>query len=240
MAPPDEPPKEDIEEEPTGTRTTNAVIYQKQPAPDGKVYFSYRDVHATIQSLVPRLLASSSSFQPTVLLAIGSGGFLPARILRTSVHIPLLTVTLQLYNDDKDNNPNDNQERNEDKPQQVRCLQWFDETTWPGTLVRGGNVLIVDEVDDTRLTLQYCVEQVFARHDPRQVGVAVVHNKRKAKRGTLPATVHYFAGATVPDYWHCYPWDAEAYDQRTIDEHEALAHACNVVVADPEPEEDQE
>ena len=187
----------------------------KKPAEDGKVYFSYADVHSTVQSLVPRL----ADFKPSVLIAIGGGGFIPARILRTSLKIPILAVGLELY-DDTTNTTRD----------RVKCLQWFDDTKWPGDLVPGGNVLIIDEVDDTRTTLQYCVEQV-AKHNPARIGVAIVHNKTKTKRGTLPNDVAYFAGADVPDHWNCYPWDADAYS-RTIDEHEALARSCDVLVDD--------
>ena len=106
----------------------------------------------------------------------------------------------------------------------VKRLQWFDDTHWPGNLVKGGKVLIIDEVDDTRTTLQYCVEEVL-KHQPASLAVAVVHNKMKPKRGTLPAGVQYFAGANVPDYWNCYPWDAAAYG-RDIEQHEALARTC--------------
>lgn len=189
---------------PTTTKT-------KKPAEDGKVYFSYADVHSTVQSLVPRL----SAFQPTVLIAIGGGGFIPARILRTSLKVPILAVGLELYDD----STNTIREK-------VKCLQWFDDKHWPGNLVPGGNVLIIDEVDDTRTTLQYCVEEVL-KHKPTKIGVAIVHNKLKPKRGQLPKDVEYFAGADVPDYWNCYPWDSEAYS-RSIDEHEALARSCNV------------
>mmetsp|Transcript_25634 Transcript_25634/g.48545 ORF Transcript_25634/g.48545 Transcript_25634/m.48545 type:complete len:222 (-) Transcript_25634:97-762(-) len=197
----------------------------KQPAADGKVYFSYADVHATVQSLVPRLQA----FQPTVIIAIGGGGFIPARILRTSLKVPILAVSLELY-DDATNTVRD----------KVKCLQWFDDTQWPGNLVPNGNVLIIDEVDDTRTTLQYCVEQVRAQHHPARTGVAVVHNKLKPKRGTLSeGDVEYFAGADVPDYWNCYPWDSAAYNGRTIEDHEALARSCDVVVTVEEDDDDE-
>jgi hypoxanthine phosphoribosyltransferase len=91
-------------------------------------------------------------------------------------------------------------------PEGVKCLQWYDETIGPGSLVKGGNVLIVDEVDDSRTTLQYCVEQVMRRSNPAKVGVVVVHNKQKPKKGVLPPDVSYFAGEDVPDAWNCYPW----------------------------------
>lgn len=185
---------------------------QKTPAPDGKVYFSYADVHTAITSLYPKL----EKFEPSVLIAIGGGGYIPARILRTVIKKPILAVSLELYDDTT----------NSISETGVRCLQWFDETQWPGTLACGGNVLIIDEVDDTRTTLQYCVEEVIKRCKPAKVGVVVVHNKLKEKRGNLPENVEYFSGEDVPDRWNCYPWDAAAYG-RSIMDHEELARACS-------------
>ena len=196
-------------EEPLSLSTT-----RKKPAPDGKIYYSYADVHSTVTSLVPRL----QEFDPTVLIAIGGGGFIPARILRTQIKKPILAVSLELYDDTT----------NTIGASGVKCFQWFDETAWPGTLIEEGNALIIDEVDDTRTTLQYCVEEVIKRCKPAKVGVVVVHNKLKEKRGTLPDNVEYFAGADVPDCWNCYPWDAAAYG-RDIAAHEELARICSKV-----------
>ena len=184
----------------------------KSPAPDGKVYFSYADIHQTLSDLAATL--EKEKFD--VMIAIGGGGFIPARILRTYLKIPILAVSLELY-DDKTNTVS---------ADGVVCHQWFDENSAPGKLVAGGRVLIVDEVDDTRTTLQYCVEEVLKRSTPARVGVCVVHNKNKTKRGVLPADVDYFPGENVPDHWNCYPWDAGAYG-RTIAEHEVLARECS-------------
>ncbi len=47
------------------------------------------------------------------------------------------------------------------------------------------------------------------RHGPREIAVAVLHNKNKPKGGCLPAEVrHYFVGQELEDRWICYPWDA--------------------------------
>jgi hypoxanthine phosphoribosyltransferase len=185
----------------------------KAPADDGKVYFSYANVHESLSNLAPKL---ASEFQPDVMIAIGGGGFLPARILRTYLKVPILAVSLELYDDTTNSVAEDG----------VICHQWFDETSVPGKLVEGGNVLIVDEVDDTRTTLQFCVEEVLKRCKPAKLGVCVVHNKIKEKTGTLPQDVAYYAGAHVPDHWNCYPWDAGAYG-RDIHAHEALARECS-------------
>jgi len=180
----------------------------RSAAADGKVYFSYVQIAQTVSSTVPAVKV----FQPDVIVAIGGGGYIPARILRTEVKVPILAISLELY-DDATDTPNTN----------VLKKQWFDET--PGTfgaLVRGKRVLVVDEVDDTRRTLQYAVEELRRSNSPAAVAVMVVHNKLKPKRGVLPDDVLYIAGENVRDVWNCYPWDAGI----DIVEHELLARRC--------------
>lgn len=88
----------------------------------------------------------------------------------------------------------------------------------------GKNILIVDEVDDTRTTLEYAVRELekdveTARkrlgretEKPTRFCVFVLHNKEKQKKGTLPKAMwdekRYLAAKTVADVWICYPWEA--------------------------------
>jgi len=90
-------------------------------------------------------------------------------------------------------------------------------------LVRGGRVLVVDEVDDTRATLQYAVQELLAKNKPVAVATMVVHNKLKPKTGHLPDDVTYIAGQDITDNWVCYPWDATGTGIRP---HERLAAEC--------------
>jgi len=144
------------------------------------------------------------------MVAIGGGGFLPARILRTTLQIPIYTVSLELYNESL-NVPQE----------EVMCRQWVD-----SDVVTGKKVLVVDEVDDTRRTLAFCLQELTTQGCPKAVAVAVVHNKLKHKRASLPEDVLYFAAAEVPDQWNCYPWDAEKYGH-SIAQHEAIALQCS-------------
>ena len=50
-------------------------------APDGRQYFSYAQIAATISSTVPAV----RDFRPDLIIAIGGGGYIPARMLRTEV-----------------------------------------------------------------------------------------------------------------------------------------------------------
>jgi len=184
---------------------------RRQAAADGKVYFSYAHVHAAMSSLAEQILA----WKPDVMVAIGGGGFIPARMLRTEIKVPILAVSLELYDD-----------ATKTARKRVVKKQWFDETSGVGKLVRGMRVLVVDEVDDSRATLEYCVQELMETNAPAEIAVAVVHNKLKKKKGTLPDNVTYFAGDNVEDAWNCYPWDAAAYSN-TIFKHEKLAIECH-------------
>ena len=163
---------------------------QRSAAADGRIYFSYADIHKCITALTPQI----EKFKPDVIIAIGGGGFIPARMLRSSIKVPILAISLMLYDDDTNS-----------AMSKVEKKQWFDVTTSLGAKVPGGRVLIVDEVDESRRTLQYAVEEV-KKSNPAAIAVAVVHNKLKEKSGELPSDVLYLAGDHVSgDAWHCYP-----------------------------------
>jgi len=156
-----------------------------------KYFFTYEDIHETAWSIAERVKASL--FAVDIIVAIGSGGFIPARIMRTFLRKPILAVGVAYYDTD-------------DKPIETpRKVQWIEEAE---KALAGKRILLVDEVDDSRSTLEYCVREL-QRHKPAEIAVAVLHDKRKPKRGTLPPEVKlYFAGREIEDRWVCYPWDA--------------------------------
>jgi len=173
------------------------TVIEVQEMKTERIFFSYNDIHRTIRTLAEKI--EESGYVADVIVAIGAGGFIPARILRTYIQLPILTVGLSYY--DKDNNP-------QDFP---RKIQWIDEVEHKLT---GKKILLVDEVDDSRVTLEYCLRELM-RHDPEEIAVAVLHNKRKEKRGVIPDEVsHYFSGIELDDRWICYPWDADDIDEQ--------------------------
>ncbi|MFO7729599.1 MAG: phosphoribosyltransferase [Spirochaetia bacterium] len=164
-------------------------------AEPAKLYFTYNDIHKTVKSLAQQI--KSSGYDPQLMVAIGTGGFIPARILKTFIEKPVYTVGISYY--DRENNP-------KDAPQKI---QWIDEVEQK---LEGKKILLVDEVDDSRATLEYCLRELL-KHKPREIAVAVLHNKRKNKRGIIPAEIdYYFAGKELDDLWICYPWDADDID----------------------------
>jgi hypoxanthine phosphoribosyltransferase len=126
-----------------------------------KIYVTYNDVHKLCQEAAPRILAD---FKPHLMIAIGGGGYVPARILRSflkaqpgSGNIPIQAIGLSLY--EKLSNSTDTDV--EGAGTQVKRTQWLDLSSLGemADLV-GKRVLIVDEVDDTRTTLEYAVKEL--------------------------------------------------------------------------------
>lgn len=186
----------------------------------GRALTTATQVHKLCQDAAPRIL---NDFQPNLMIAIGGGGYVPARMLRSflkqtgAANIPIQAIGLSLY----EQLGTDSQV---EKPgTKVTRTQWLDLTSLEMGNLIGKNVLIVDEVDDTRTTLEYAVKELQKDVDAaaKQAGregettkfsIFVLHNKDKVKKGTLPeemiANNRYLAARTVPDVWICYPWEA--------------------------------
>ncbi|ORY61558.1 putative xanthine phosphoribosyltransferase 1 [Pseudomassariella vexata] len=176
------------------------------------------------------------------MIAIGGGGYVPARILRSflkqpgSANIPIQAIGLSLYETLPDTNPTSGASTPgvvENMGTKVTRTQWLDLSSL-GEMENlvGKRILIVDEVDDTRTTLEYAVKELekdveaarvkFGLQGETKFSIFVLHNKDKKKKGTLPTTLlsknQYLAARTVGDVWICYPWEAT-----DIDEHDELA-----------------
>lgn len=157
-----------------------------------KNYYSYDEIHQLTAKIADDVRAAD--FRPDAMVAIGAGGFIPARILRNFLKIPLYTVTLAYY---------DAQNRPTETPRKV---QWLNEVL---PELRGKKILLVDEVNETCATLGYCVRALQA-DGLEQIAVAVLHHKEMPKKDTLPANLAgYFCGSRVDDTWIVYPWEAD-------------------------------
>lgn len=166
-----------------------------------KVYYSYQMIHKLSRAIAESVKASG--FEPDIIVAIGSGGFIPARILRTYLGKPILAVGIAYYDI-------------HDRPMEYpRKVQWIEEAEQQ---LAGRRILLVDEVDDSRVTLEYCTTELLAYH-PAALAVAVLNNKQKEKRGAFPPGIsEVFVGEELGDVWIVYPWDA-----LDIDAHDAQA-----------------
>ncbi len=160
----------------------------KQPE---KLYVSYNQVHKSLGEIAPEI---KTKFDPDIIVGIGGGGFIPSRILRTFINVPILSIGIQLYKCNDKMHP--------DGPQK---FQWFDSIS--KKQIVGKRVLLVDEVDDTRTTLRFCVDQL-GREFVKEIGVLVLHNKKKEKEH-LNVTRYFACHETDGSQWIVYPWEAE-------------------------------
>lgn len=192
-----------------------------------KLFISYNIVHKLCQKAAAQI--KSEGRQVDLIIAIGGGGFIPARILRSFLkeslkNIPIQAVGLSLY----EQMGNATQET---IGKEVVRTQWIDFGNLSqhlDTLI-GKNIIIVDEVDDTRTTLHYAVselqrditkvEKELGREEKTDISVFVLHNKNKPKRADLPKEMfengRYIVGQEVEDVWIAYPWDAQDIDEHT-------------------------
>ncbi|KAJ8579953.1 PRTase-like protein [Rhizopogon salebrosus TDB-379] len=187
---------------------------------------TYNDVHNIIRATADKI---ASEFKPDMFIAIGIG-FFPARVMRTFLkdpstkrNISIQAIGLSLY----ESLPGTSAEQ---LGSSVIRTQWLGPES--GKALLGRKVLVVDEVDDSRKTLQYALSELqkdieselqllpeSERESKRtKFAIFVVHNKLKPKLGQLPSDIPYYAGAEVEDVWLDYPW--EAID---IEEHDRLA-----------------
>ena len=117
-------------------------------------------MHKLCQEAAPQILAD---FKPQLMIAIGGGGYVPARILRSflkqpgSPNIPIQAIGLSLY----EQLAGATDKEVEAAGTKVTRTQWLDLTAL-GEMANlvGKRVLIVDEVDDTRTTLEYAVKEL--------------------------------------------------------------------------------
>ena len=83
----------------------------------------------------------------------------------------------------------------------IDVIQWLDID------LSNKNVLIVDEIDDTRTTLEFCVNKLTTDNRLNNYGVFVIHNKLKTKKFKFPDNIFYYSCSNIIDKWVGYPWD---------------------------------
>ena len=148
-----------------------------------KIYYNYNTIHNIIASKIHNI----KEFNPDYIIAIGGGGLIPSRMIRTHIDKPILVITVSLYEGEK-------------KGSELNVIQWINNN------LKDKKVLIVDEIDDTRTTLDFCVKKLMEDNEANDIGVFVVHNKIKKKVTDLKDTI-YMYGEEVKDNWIVYPWD---------------------------------
>jgi hypothetical protein len=138
-----------------------------------------------VERLCQRLagLIRESGYHPDLVIAIGRGGYVPARLLCDWLHIMGLTsIKIEHYLSGA----------NRQEEAVIRYPLKAD--------IRGLRVLVVDDVNDTGDTLK-----VATRHlqtfEPGEIRTAVMHHK-----AVTLFTVDYYARKIIKWRWLIYPW----------------------------------
>ena len=159
-----------------------------------KVKVTYSEIDELSRNLAKKV---KEQFNPDVILAVGGGGFIPARIMRTVLNIPMYAIMLASYSEDSGSGQ---------IQQDIKVSQWINPEK-----IKNKRVLIVDEVDDTRKTINYIVTRLITEvNQPENLGVAIIHNKIKDKDNSIDLSqlgVYYNQAKIIEDVWVQYPWD---------------------------------
>jgi hypoxanthine phosphoribosyltransferase len=126
-----------------------------------------------------------SGFKPDIIVAIGRGGYIPARILSDFLHVMnLTTFKIEHYSGT-----------------QKKTVAQIRYPLAGGTA--GKKVLLVDDVCDTGDTFVLASKHLQDRLQPGEVRTAVLHYKK-----TSSFMPDYYASRMVKWRWIIYPWAA--------------------------------
>jgi hypoxanthine phosphoribosyltransferase len=140
---------------------------------------------AQIRSLSRRLalLIRSSGFQPDIIVAIGRGGYIPARLLSDYLDVyDLTSFKIEHY-------------RRAYKQAEARVRYPL------SAKVAGKRLLLVDDVSDAGDTFELALTHLAACGPPARVQTAVLHHKRGSS--FVP---DYYAVEITEWRWLIYPW----------------------------------
>lgn len=155
---------------------------------DGKKYYSYDEIHELVKKMSEDIISRSESID--MIVAIATGGWFPARMMRTflpySGKLPLPLYSVGLLNYDANDNLLEN----------PLILQEL-----PGNLNLSDKiVLLIDEVADSGGTFAKARDYIISLQ-PKKLYTAVIHKKKKSTFN--PDFVGEYAG----NNWIVYPWD---------------------------------
>ena len=161
-----------------------------------------------VERLCQRLagLVRESGYRPDLVIAIGRGGYVPARLMCDWLHIMGLTsIKVEHYLSGA----------NRQEEAVIRYPLKAD--------IRGLRVLVVDDVNDTGDTLEAAMQHLQA-FQPGEIRTAVMHHK-----AVTHFDADYSAGKITKWRWLIYPWavneDVSAFLERLAPAPESLEDA---------------
>jgi len=155
-----------------------------------KVRYTYDQLHNLVKKIADDI--TGSGIKIDIVVGIATGGWIPARILRTFLphdgRFPKALYSIGIINYDSDDNFLDDPTIVQDLPVNIGF--------------RNKSVLLVDEVADSGSTFVKAKEYIEALF-PKRLHTAVIHLKDKSK------FIPDFVGENAGNNWIVYPWDVK-------------------------------
>jgi len=164
-----------------------------------RCYPSYSDV----ETLIRRSAADiENNFSPDCIVAVGSGGVVPATILKELLEVPIYFVSVKSSCTGDDHQVQESRE----------IVQWVEKNT----LEKYKRVLFVDDMIDTGATLIRCVLELnltktYNIFSNNETAAFVLYKKREATDiNTMFDYIKVACPADVPTEVHVvFPWERE-------------------------------
>lgn len=151
---------------------------------NNKLYYTYIDIY----NLIKNKKTDLKNLNVDLIIAIGGGGLIPARIARNYIEKDIYVITVKLYNSN-------------DTVGKIDVIQWINID------LKDKNVLIIDEINDTGTTLDYCINKLKTDNNMDKFNVFVLNHKDKIKAEEIDVFGEYIVAENIKDYWVVYPWD---------------------------------
>jgi len=161
--------------------TTATTVKAKTPQTLRCELVSWEQFRSLARQLALRV--QSSGFKPDMIVAIGRGGYMPARLLSDYLDIYNLSgFKIEHYRAAK-------------KQAKARVRYPLSAN------VKGLNLLLVDDVSDGGETFEVAVSHLHERGPPTEIRTAVLHHK------TVSSFAPDFYAAEITEWrWLIYPW----------------------------------
>ncbi len=160
---------------------------------------SYEDTHKVVVKACSKVV--NDKYIPDVLIGISTGGLIVVRIAKSCLEqdfgkkgIPTYVIGMSHY----DNNNN--------RISEPIITQMLDSNL--EKKIEGKKVLMFDEVDDSRRTLEKATDYILGLK-AKELRILVAYMKDVPKNGKLPDNVKLYYGKKIPPKWIDYPWESK-------------------------------
>ena len=157
---------------------------------------SYEDVHLAVVNACDTVI--KDSYKPDILIGISTGGLVVVKIVKACLEdyfkkekIPTYVIGISYYDKNKNRMP------------EPIITQQLDSDL--EKKIEGAKVLICDEVDDSRATLEKASDYILGLR-ARELRILVAHMKDMPKDGRIPENVKFYYGKKMPPNWIYYQW----------------------------------